>query len=285
MTRYIPILLGALLIIGLTIPQYIITDRLSGTNVSAEQRAELLALVPKDFGDWHGKDKPVDPVVRKTAGAIGAISREYRNARTNEQVDLWLIVGHAREISFHTPDVCYPSSGFEARGKENAVYPLIIQGRPNTPMWTNTFYRDDSLSGRRTLLRVFWTWFNPEDPEHSEKVVWEAPTNPRWHFGNTRALYKMYFTSDARDALETADQSACIRFAKEFLPEVDKALLTMYGKGQPQGGDKAASPASEVPNEGDKAAPAPASTAPDAASQPEAPAAKDNSPAPTAEKK
>lgn len=249
MTRYLPILLGALLIVGLTIPQIMITDRLSGTNVNAEQRAELLKLVPKDFGDWHGEDKEVDPLVQKTAGAIGAVSRGYRNTRTGERVDLWLIVGHARDVAFHTPDICYPSSGFEPRGK-NAVYPLVVQGREDTPMWTNTFFKED-VSGRH-LLRVFWTWYNPESPEHKDAVVWEAPTNARWHFGNTRALYKMYFTSEARDMVETPDQSACIRFAKDFLPQVDKALLTMYGKAPAEGGASATGqqpPAPAAPGE------------------------------------
>jgi hypothetical protein len=253
MTRYLPIALGVLLIVGLTIPQIIMTDRLSGTNVSAEQRAELLKLVPKDFGDWHGQDKPVDPNVKETAGAVGAaVSRDYRNSKTGERVDLWLIVGHARDISAHTPDICYPASGFEARAQENAIYPLIIPGLPDSPFWTNTFYRENELTGRR-LIRVFWSWYNPEDNKDSQ-VVWDAPQNARWHFGNTRALYKMYFTSEMRDPMETAEQSACIHFARDFLPEVNKALAAVSHKPEADGAasstddkpaEAAATPASE----------------------------------------
>ena len=144
MTRYLPIVLGMVLIVGLTIPQVIMTDRLAGTNVTAEQRAELLTLVPKDFGDWTSEDKPVDPEVQKTAGAKGiAISRNYRNTRTGERVDLWLIVGHARDISVHTPDVCYPGSGFETRARENSLYPIVVPGLPDAPFWTNTFFKED----------------------------------------------------------------------------------------------------------------------------------------------
>ena len=278
MSRYIPLILGALLIVGLTIPQVMMTDRLSGTNVTAQQRAELLKLVPKDFGDWHGEDKPVDPLVQKSAGAVGAVSRNYRNARTGERVDLWLIVGHARDVAFHTPDICYPSSGFEARGKENAVYPLVMPGRPDTPMWTNTFFKED-VSGR-TLLRVFWTWYNPEAEDHKDKVVWEAPKNARWFFGNTRALYKMYFTSEARDGLETADQSVCVRFAKDFLPEVDKALLAMYGKAPAEGSANAAGGQQPVSAAAAPGADTKAEAAPTAAAASEAPAA-----APAEEKK
>jgi hypothetical protein len=229
MTRYLPIVVGVLLIVGLTIRHAQMSDRFAASNVSAEQRAELLRLIPMSFGDWHGEDKPVDPEVKAKAGSIGeAVSRNYRNARTGERVDLWLIVGHAREISAHTPDVCYPGAGFEARGKENGLYPLVINGQ-EASFWTNTFYKED-VTGRH-LLRVFWTWFNSESKENQGKVVWESPQNARWVFGNTRALYKMYFTSEMRDSMETPDQSSCIHFARDFLPEVEKALTQVSAPG------------------------------------------------------
>ena len=229
MIRYLPIALGVLLIVGLTIVQVQMTDRMSGTNVTAEQRADLLKGVPENIGDWHGTDMPVDEAVRQTAGAVGAVSRKYRNVRTGEEVDLWLIVGHGRAIAAHTPDICYRSSGFAARAVENSLYPMILEDETEVPFLTNTFFRED-ITGRR-LIRVFWTWHNTENEasEDSEtKVEWEAPSNARWYFGNTRALYKMYFTSQMRDPMETAEQSPCLEFAREFLPVVDKALAEVY---------------------------------------------------------
>src|SRR5262245_39800290 len=126
MTRYLPIVLGVLLIVGLTIPQFRMTDRLAGTSVSAQQRAELLKQVPSKVGDVQGVDMQVDETVRQKAGAVGAVSRAYRNSRTGEQVDLWLIVGHARDVAAHTPDVCYPGQGFEARASENSLYTMVF---------------------------------------------------------------------------------------------------------------------------------------------------------------
>jgi hypothetical protein len=199
------------------------TDRLSGTNVGAEQRARLLEKVPKNIGDWHGDDRPIDPNVRKTAGAIGAVSRTYRNARTGEMVDLWLVVGHARDISFHTPNVCYPSAGFNARTLENGTYLMqYANGTESAPFLTNVFQKDDEKG--QALIRVFWSWYNPDNQKNDGKVIWEAPGNARWYFGNSRGLYKIYFTSVMRDPKETADQSSCIRFARDFLPEVNSAL-------------------------------------------------------------
>ncbi len=241
MMRYLPIVAGVALIVGLTFVQIGMTDRFSGTNVTAEQQAVLLKNVPMNIGDWRGTDLDVDEATRKTAGAIGAISRRYRNMRTGEEVDLWLIVGHAREVASHLPNTCYKASGFEQRAPENALYTMVVPGLPEAPFWTNTFLQED-IRGRR-LRRVFWSWFNPSNEENDGKVVWEAPTNARRHFGNTRALYKMYFTSEMRDQVETTDESECIAFAKVFMPKVEAALTQMYSEnlGEPLTGSSAPS--------------------------------------------
>jgi hypothetical protein len=113
------------------------------------------------------------------------------------------------------------------RAVENSLYPMVFPNlSQEAPFWTNTFFKED-ITGRR-LIRVFWSWYNPESKDNAGKVVWEAPPNSRWHFGNTRALYKMYFTSEMKDHMETADQSACLRFAREFMPVVNEALAEVH---------------------------------------------------------
>lgn len=223
MSRYIPILLGVVAIVGLTIPEIRMSDRFKDSNVKAEQFAELLKDVPMSIGDWRGEDLPVEEQVQKTAGAVGYVSRAYRNIRTGERVTLWLIVGHAKTITGHTPEICYPSSGFTTRAEKNALHPFPVEGQPKADFYTNTFVKED-VTGRQ-LVRVFWSWYRPND---EGKVIWEAPENPRWTFGNERALYKMYFSSEMRSPKETTEQSPCSRFAQDFLPVVNEALAT-YG--------------------------------------------------------
>lgn len=269
MTRYLPIALGVLVIVGLTIPQIKMSDRFSGSNISAEQGRELLKQVPMDIGDWKGEDLPIDDQVRKTAGAIGAVSRSYRNARTGDDVKLWLIVGHARDISAHTPDICFPSSGMTPKAAENSLHPFVFPGQAEAPFWTNTFIKEDAISGRQ-LIRVFWAWFNPK-PEGG--VTWEAPSNPRWSFGNTRALYKMYFTSVMRDPAETTEQSACVQFAREFMPVVNEVLSKI------QSGEKVESSTAKESNA--EAVATPQETADNTTETPESASATSETPAAT----
>jgi hypothetical protein len=261
MSRYLPIILGVIAIVGLTIPQIQMSDRFAGSNYSAEQKADLLKKIPMRIGDWQAEEMEIDPQVREIAGAVGAVSRVYRNSRTGDKVDLWLIVGHGRVISAHTPNICYQASGFEMRAAENSLFPMVISGQREAPFWTNTFFKEDS-TGRR-LIRVFWSWYNTENEDSHGQVVWEAPDNARWYFGNTRALYKMYFTSQMKDPLETAEQSACLRFAKEFMPVVNEALADVHSENPAssevvpqtgQTGDVAATPPAETPSEATTAA-------------------------------
>ena len=221
MFRELPIILCVLAIVGLTYAESRISGRFEGSDLTEEQFAALLKNVPEDIGDWHGENLPVDEDVRSRAGARGYVSRAYRNGVTGDEVTLWLIVGHSKDICRHTPDICYPSSGFKKRADENSKQPFIFEGQPEADFYTNTFTKEDA-SGRQ-VIRVFWSWFKPNS-DHT--IKWEAPTNVRWTFGNARSLYKMYFTSVMKDIRETTDQSPCMKFAEQFMPVVDKALAT-----------------------------------------------------------
>jgi hypothetical protein len=221
MSRYLPIALGVVAIVALTIVQSVWSDRFADTNVTAEQKEKLLERVPKEFGNWRSIDLEVSEEVQETAGAVGFVSRSYQNTLTGEVVNLWLIVGHARDIGAHTPDICYGGSGFTMRS-QNALYSFIYPGQSQSDdaqFWTNTFIKED-FSGRQ-LVRVFWAWHRPTN---DGEVEWQAPGNARWHFGNTRALFKMYFTSVMRDPDETTEDSPCVRFGREFLSHIRQAL-------------------------------------------------------------
>jgi hypothetical protein len=223
MIRYFPIALGVVAIFALTAVQSVMSDRFVETNVTAVQRAKLLENVPMKVGDdWIGEDMPVTEEVRDTAGAIGCVSRVYTNQRTNRSVRLWLIVGHSRDISAHTPDICFPSSGFSQRSTTHSLYTFDYgQSDPtNAKFWTNTFFKEDSLRGRE-LERVFWAWYNPRQ---GAPVAWQAETNPHGVFGNSRALFKMYFTSSMKDINETTEESPAQKFGVEFLPIINRIL-------------------------------------------------------------
>jgi hypothetical protein len=236
MIRQVPIVLGVIAIFGFFVAEAKMSGRYQGSNMTEEQFAALLKNVPEDIGDWHGTDLPVEEQVKQTAGARGYVSRSYKNTITGEEVTIWLIVGHAKDVVRHTPDVCYPSSGFTTRAPENSLQPFVFDGKSMGDFFTNTFVKEDSHG--RQLVRVFWSWHKPAE---DGTVSWKAPKIVRWEFGNAPSLYKLYFTSNMRDYRETTEESMSMKFAKEFLPVVDKALSTAHNA------SAAEVPATEVP--------------------------------------
>ncbi len=221
MMRQIPIILGVLALVGLTLAEARMSGRFQGSNMTEEQFAALLKNVPEDIGDWHGVDLPVEEQVKKTAGARGYVSRSYKNELTGEVVTVWLIVGHSKDVMRHTPDVCYPSSGFTTRAPENSLQSFVFDGKDMGEFFTNTFIKEDSAG--RQLIRVFWSWYKPNN---EGTVEWKAPKYVGVAFGNTPSLFKLYFTSNMLSYRETTEESMAMKFAKEFMPVVDKALST-----------------------------------------------------------
>ncbi|MDZ4657772.1 MAG: exosortase-associated EpsI family protein [Bythopirellula sp.] len=213
----IPAISGGVLIFTLCfVEQFYLRDYWSQPGLEAGIMGERFQKVPKEIGDWKGQDLSVDEQVKKTAGAVKYVSRLYKNEETGREVKLWLIVGHSRDICRHTPNICYPSSGFRQDGRQ-IRHQVALEDMEPGQFFTGKFIKDD-VHGRHAE-RVFWAWNHPD----SDK--WEAPSDPRQHYGLSRALYKMYFTSNVLANEDTAQDNVAAEFAALMLPEVDKALF------------------------------------------------------------
>jgi hypothetical protein len=243
MVRWVPIILGVVALLGFTFAEARMSGRFQSSNMTEEEFATILKRVPMDIGEWQGTDTPVDDRVKQVSGAKGYVSRSYKNNITGDEVSIWLIVGHSKDVVRHTPDVCYPSSGFTQRAPENSLQPFVFDGKTMGDFYTNSFTKEDGLG--RQLVRVFWSWYKPTDESGANNVDWKAPKFVRYEFGNTPSLYKLYFTSKMRDIRETTDQSVCLKFAEEFLPVVNKALGTPLD--QPAASGAPAEAAAETP--------------------------------------
>lgn len=214
---YFPFVLAATLIAVITFVEgFWMKDRWGAAGVEASKLGERFAQVPKEIGPWVGEDLPVDEIVKKTAGAVEYVSRRYKNSVTGQEVRLWLIIGHSRDVVRHTPNVCYPASGFRQQGEKIRQAFTAVDGNP-AEFFTARFEKEDAFTHH--IERVFWAW---NHPDHN---AWGAPDDPRFHYGMmARALYKAYFTANVVGD-ETVQNNAAAEFIEVMLPAIDKALF------------------------------------------------------------
>jgi hypothetical protein len=79
-------------------------------------------------------------------------------------------------------------------------------------LWQTVFTRAG------VALHVRWAWGAAGD--------WAAADNPRVHFARTAALYKLYILCPFVREGEDPGEDAGARFARDLLPELDKALFS-----------------------------------------------------------
>jgi hypothetical protein len=261
---YVPVAATVVLILGLTIWESVYSDRFTGSGITAEEFGKQFVKIPETVGSWVGTNREVDKKTLEVAGAVNHVSRTYTNSATGASVDLWLVVGHARDIGRHTPDICYPSHGFAQDG-DILRQRLEIPGEEPATFFTARF-RNEAAFGGGAVQRVFWAW-NPNRPDEPQ---WIAPDGQRRYFANNPALYKMYFTANMKDRDETVAENVAVEFAKIMLPVVNRALFPERYPAEPNEEQK---PADVAASADIAAAPAGATAAGDAASvKPPAPA-------------
>ncbi len=215
---YVAAAITAVLISVVTVVEGVyLKDRWGEPGVEAAELGKRFAGVPKKIGDWTGVDMPVEKEVQERSGAVSFVSRNYKNSVTNETVNLWLIVGHSRDIIRHTPDICYPSAGFRSQS-EKLQHSVSYADDRTADFFTSKYQKEDATV--RQTLRVYWAWNHPDTKK------WEAPDNARFYFTMVEpALYKLYFTSQVTTEELTVDDNVAVDFARLMLPEIDAALF------------------------------------------------------------
>jgi len=219
--RWLVLGVGAAIILATAIVQGVWSDRWIDTTTDSLHLAARIERIPLTLGDWQGTEQPIDARAARASGAVGQVSRIYRNQLTGEQISLYLICGHMRDVCVHTPDRCYPAIGFEQQGEPVRFTFKTSAGPIET--YTSTFRQEEATGIHRQ--RVFWTW-GYEDQ-------WQAPNNPRVSYGGVSALYKMYLISTVPpNVQQTPEESPAIKFAQDALGEINAILFVPETKGE-----------------------------------------------------
>lgn len=189
-----------------------VTQRWTAFETDPEKTAALHAYEFR-FQDWQAEVIPNDMPTNERSTAT---SRQYASASTGRSAIVTFISGIPGSVSAHTPDICYPGSGYKtlrAPKKETAALP----NGQSAEMYVADFEKKTATKHDR--VRVRWTW--------AAAGGWVAPDRPRWQFAmqlmKAPVLYKVYVVTalpDEGDARPEDDATT-----RAFLA----AALVQYG--------------------------------------------------------
>ena len=210
----LPVVLAVLLLAGVTVVQGVLTDRWKSGDVAEELRKTAASLeqnFPQSFGDWEAeKELETDPRQMEVAGAVGHISRLYRNKITGAQVSTFVVCATPSDASGHTPDRCYPGAGFEIAEQEHRQSVPLADGR-TAETFTGTFRKQGQT------LRIFWTY--------GVEGTWVAPQIARIELAGKPAINKLYAIVDETGDSDGSAMGACVDFLAQLLPVFDEAVV------------------------------------------------------------
>jgi hypothetical protein len=160
------------------------TQRWSTFEANPERTAEVHAFALR-FQDWQAEVVPSDMPTNERSAAT---SRRYASPSSGRSAVVTLISGIPGSVSAHTPDVCYPGSGYKTlrpAKKETVEWSV---GR-TAEMYVADF--EKKTATRHDRARVRWTWACDGN--------WVAPDHPRWQFAaqlmKAPVLYKVYIVT------------------------------------------------------------------------------------------
>jgi len=139
-----------------------------------------------ELGDYQSEEIANDlPVKEKSI----ATSRRYFSPSRGVNAAISVITGPPGAVSTHTPDVCYPSSGFKtvrAPKRER----IDLPGGGSAEYFVAEF--EKKTATRTERVRVRWSW--------STDGTWVAPDRARMEFLGFAELVKLYIVTPVSDA-------------------------------------------------------------------------------------
>jgi hypothetical protein len=169
--------------------------------------------IPMQLGEWQGQ--PLELDAREAAHYSAVLYRRYVHQRTGQAVAVVLVAGRPGPVSIHSPDYCYPASGYDPA----AWLPYQQTFDTNQPPaeFKTALLTKQSAAGP-SQVRVFWSW--------CAAGSWSVPDNPRRTFAGQACLYKLHVVREVAGPGETLDTEPCADLLRHLLVAFQRQTAT-----------------------------------------------------------
>lgn len=163
-----------------------ITHRWGSLGTSESKAAALHELV-LPLSEYRSEEVPSEIEVKEKSTVT---CRRYISTVRGIGGVVSVTTGPPGAVSTHTPDVCYPSSGYKTIAPPKRETLELPTGE--TVSYYVAVFEKKSAT-RTDRHRVRWSWATPTSK------TWSAPENPRFDFFREVELYKLYVVTPALD--------------------------------------------------------------------------------------
>lgn len=189
MMRTASFLLCGLLVAVAAVAHGAITHRWATLQPNPERAAAAHAHVIA-LADYQSKDIPSELPVKERSSVT---CHQYTSPSGNPAVVVSITSGPPGAVSTHTPDVCYPSSGY-ATVRPPKRETIDLPGGGTASYMVAEFEKKTATTVERH--RVRWAW--------SAGAGWDVPDSPRLAYLKQPQLFKLYVVT----AVPPGDSSA-----------------------------------------------------------------------------
>ena len=162
-------------------------------------RAEAAHAHTVALADYAATDWPSEMPVKERSRVT---CRQYLSPSGRTPVTVSITSGPAGAVSTHTPDVCYPGSGYKMV-KSPRTETVDLPGGGKATYLVGEFEKKTATTYDRH--RVRWSW--------TTDGTWTVPGNPRFAYFTAPELFKLYVVTAVppEEADKTDDDSPAVK--------------------------------------------------------------------------
>jgi Protein of unknown function (DUF3485) len=177
-----------------------------------------LAELPKVLGRWHcdeNSEAQLEPEIARIAGSSDHIIRNYTDNVTGESVSVLILYGLGQNVSFHSPEACYPAAGYtQAENGALADYNLKIPGMDKVARYRGGYF---------AKRRGGFTQFNEAAYSFRHSGEWVPDGRVLWKsFRYQPGMFKVQIGRVVSDF--NLEKSTSVALLGEFMREIENRL-------------------------------------------------------------
>ena len=196
-----------------------------------------LKKIPQKLDGWHlidGSTTVLDPLTTRITGSIDHIIGNYVNEQTGVIVTILALFGPAEPMTPHTPEVCYPSSGFKMVG--GIVDRNITLGDRTTARFRSDVFVKSG--GRAIIQELVYHSFRHDG-------VWVPTVNTKDSPRKNPAIFKVQVLRRMAPGETRGEEEPIEGFLVKMIAQLER-MISGVDRKTPQGGPAHTSTATKV---------------------------------------